>query len=360
MALKLRFRPLFPANVQVASPLVLVKTGSLYSFSFDATGYQPIDATLTALAAIDSTAGLLVQTAVDTFTKRTLTGTANEITATNGDGVLGNPTLSLPAAMTLAGKTVTGGTFAGGLWNKITFTAPATSATLTLVDGTTVTGPAATGTLVTKTSTDALTNKTFNTAATGNVFQINGTTITANVGSGSNVLHTSPGFAGSPALNTATAVSINGATVSPGHYSGEPSNGNAVAGEIGENIQSNIPVGSAVVLTTATPANLTSISLTAGDWEVTLIASINPAATTSVVALLASISQTSATRDLTTGGAASDQRFAAVVPASPMSTMVGPLRISLASTTTIYGVVQSNFTVSTNAAYGILRARRVR
>lgn len=145
-----------------------------------------------------------------------------------------------------------------------------------------------------------------------------------------------------------------------GQLPGETSTGSATAGNVGEIIQSNIPVGSAVSLTSTTPANITSISLTAGDWDVSLNASINPGATTSVTAILASISQTSATRDTTTGGAASDQRFAAVVPASPMNTVVGPLRISLASPTTIYAVVQSNFTVSTNAAYGIIRARRVR
>ncbi len=58
-------------------------------------GSQPLDATLTSLAA-HNTAGLLTQTAPDTFTGRTLTGTANQITVTNGDGVAGNPTLSTP------------------------------------------------------------------------------------------------------------------------------------------------------------------------------------------------------------------------------------------------------------------------
>ena len=57
---------------------------------------QPLDATLTALAAYN-TNGLLAQTAADTFTGRTLTGTADQITVTNGNGVSGNPTLSLPA-----------------------------------------------------------------------------------------------------------------------------------------------------------------------------------------------------------------------------------------------------------------------
>lgn len=69
-----------------------------------------LDADLQAIAALTG-AGILARTADDTWALRTVTGTANEITVTNGDGVSGAPTVSLPAALTFTGKTVTGGTF---------------------------------------------------------------------------------------------------------------------------------------------------------------------------------------------------------------------------------------------------------
>ena len=53
------------------------------------------------------TNGLLTQTASETFTSRTLTGTANQITVTDGDGVSGNPTLTTPSTFLPPG---TGGT----------------------------------------------------------------------------------------------------------------------------------------------------------------------------------------------------------------------------------------------------------
>jgi len=87
------------------------------------TDAQPLDADLTAVAGL-ATTGLIARTGAGTAATRTVTGTANEITVTNGDGVAGNPTLSLPAALTFTGKTITGGTFVGISipWSSITST----------------------------------------------------------------------------------------------------------------------------------------------------------------------------------------------------------------------------------------------
>ena len=69
------------------------------------TDVQAYDATLSALASYN-TNGILVQTAADTFAGRTLTGTANQITVVNGDGVSGNPTLSIPYNLELGSSAV--------------------------------------------------------------------------------------------------------------------------------------------------------------------------------------------------------------------------------------------------------------
>lgn len=92
--------PASTADVTITLP---ASSGTL-ALTSDLSSYQPLDSTLTSLAAY-STNGLLTQTSADTFTGRTITGTSNEISVSNGDGVSGNPTLSLPATIDLGDKT---------------------------------------------------------------------------------------------------------------------------------------------------------------------------------------------------------------------------------------------------------------
>ena len=55
----------------------------------------------TQLDGVFGSSGILARTGAGTYASRTITGTANQITVANGDGVSGNPTLSLPSQLSL-------------------------------------------------------------------------------------------------------------------------------------------------------------------------------------------------------------------------------------------------------------------
>lgn len=139
---------------------------------------------------------------------------------------------------------------------------------------------------------------------------------------------------------------------------GTTTNDNAAAGDIGEYLSATLTYANRITLSNGVPANITSLSLTAGDWDVVATGYIETTGSPTGNAFnQVSISQTSATMDQGEGNFMYMPIFSA---AGDIANVVGPVRKSFASTTTVYMVVDSAFTGGTFTAWGIIRARRIR
>lgn len=331
-----------------------------------------------------------------------LTGTAASLTAGNvtTNANLTGPITSTGNTTAVASQTGTGSTFVMNTTptlvtpvlgvatattvNKVTLTAPATNAVLTIPDGVTLTGPATSGTAMTLGNAETITGvKTF--GSTGNVgrLKVAGTT------SGTTILDASAVAGGTLTLPNATdtlvarntvdtftnktfdtagsgnLLRVAGVNVAAGQYLGEPSTGSAVSGNIGEYQSQTVVSGSAVALTTAVQANITStLVLGPGDWDVWLNFYFTGGVTTLVSFLSTSISFTSATIDTTPGrfGSYLYAPSAAIfnVGNGIVSVPAGAIRAALSGSTNIFGVAQAVFSTSTCSCYGTIQARRAR
>lgn len=96
-------------SLTLTTPLAIASGGTGASTAAGARtnlGVQPLDADLTAIAAL-ATSGFPARIAADTWAMRFISGTANKITVSNQDGIAGNPTITIPDAVTLVTPTVT-------------------------------------------------------------------------------------------------------------------------------------------------------------------------------------------------------------------------------------------------------------
>lgn len=175
------------------------------------------------------------------------------------------------------------------------------------------------------------------------------------IGNGGTGTTTYTGTAGS-SLVLSTSPTITGL-----NSVGTTAGGNATAGSIGEVLNSVILVAATASVTTATPANITTLSLTAGDWDVSGDCAYVPASSTSITQLQCGIGTTTATIPLPAdGGLVQFVTAANVFGANTAVLAIPTVRVNLSATTTIYLVTNQVFTVSTMTAYGGIRARRVR
>lgn len=142
---------------------------------------------------------------------------------------------------------------------------------------------------------------------------------------------------------------------------GTSTTNSAVSGNVGEYISSTVLAGSAVPLTSGNAANVTSINLTAGDWDVFSTIAFAPAAGTAVTTFCGFSSTISAALPTFPNNGATFLLQGNAITGNGMQVFpVGTTRMSLASSTTVYLEGFSNFTISTLGAFGFIGARRVR
>lgn len=161
---------------------------------------------------------------------------------------------------------------------------------------------------------------------------------------------------GTLTIGSGSASILGGASNTAISIHGTNTNDTAAGGYVGEFTSSNVAAGSAVSLTDSVAANVTSISLSAGDWFV--YGNVGFTLSVSATVIQAWISTTSATAP-TTPGSGGYSILAASGFLSGSLLPISGIRISLASTTTVYLGTFATFT-GTGAAYGFIGARRAR
>ncbi|MEN4830058.1 hypothetical protein [Pantoea vagans] len=126
----------------------------------------------------------------------------------------------------------------------------------------------------------------------------------------------------------------------------------AATGELGEIISNT---ASGVSITTATETNLTSITLSAGDWEVEAVARADTS-TAPITLIWASINTASATM------AGFPYATQLSIPSSQSNQQIPTprRRLTLTASTVIYLVAQVTFASGTVTGQGFIKARRVR
>lgn len=173
-------------------------------------------------------------------------------------------------------------------------------------------------------------------------------------------------ISGDGTLVSSGAITINGtngalftsyATAVTGQLLGTATNDSANPGSIGELLSSTVASGSAVTINTGVAKNITSVSITAGDWDVTgqVDYVLNAATTTDF--------QSGSSTTSATFGAQDSSSIIPLITTLVSDTFGQTLpvfRYSFATATTVFLVGAANFSAGGVTGYGTIRARRVR
>jgi len=169
------------------------------------------------------------------------------------------------------------------------------------------------------------------------------------------------------ALTVGGTSTFTGAVAFTGGITGTTTNDAAAAGKVGELLTTTVAAGSAVSgAATTVSKDVTSVSLTAGDWDVSGSCDILGSTLIGTV-LSCGLGTTTNTQATQAGGSGigtdpltiltlASQTF----PNSVNTLRVTSTRVTLAATTTIYLVVNNTFSSGSYSMYGTIRARRIR
>jgi len=310
------------------------------------------------------------------------TGSGSVVLATSPALVTPNIGAASGTSLNLSGLTASSAIATDGSKNLVSVANTGTGSNVLSISPTLVTPNLGTPSAITLTSATGL---PLTTGVTGTLGVGNGGTgVTSSTGSGSVVLSTSPTLT-TPTIGAATATSINkvavtapatsatltiangttltstsSTSVGQGQYLGTATNDNATAGNIGEYIQSELPFGSATSMTTGTAKTITSITLTAGDWNVWGLIVLNPAASTVITSFSAAANTTTNTMPIPPNGGSYISQVITLPAGNAQAYPIGMQRYCVSTSTTVYLVSSVNFNTSTLTAYGGIYARRIR
>lgn len=333
-----------------------------------ASTYQPLDADLTALAALAST-GLVARTAANTYAERTLTAGSARVSVSNGNGVSGDPTVDVDEAeLNLA-----------NIGGELDVTSQVTGA-LPVANGGTNSNTALENNRIMQSSGGAIVEAAAITAGRALVSDANG------IPTHATTTATEIGYVNG--VTSAIQTQLNGKVGTTGNETvagiktfsdqligkGTATNDNAAAGYIGEYVfnsrainlvTSGVADGDAFSIdsgnTAANDGNEVGITLSAGDWDITGVAHVelNGSTVTIIRAWIGTGKGNSA------AGRVLHENTACIAGAPLGNTGFAlPLptqRVSLTGNETYYLKAQVHYSVAgTMTCGGILRARRIR
>lgn len=165
---------------------------------------------------------------------------------------------------------------------------------------------------------------------------------------------------GTGAVSFGDSLNVTGLARFSNGVAGTATNDNAAAGIVGEYMSHVTASGASVGMSSATTTTVDSLSLTAGDWDVTGVLDFVFGTTTSFSDITGGFSTTRSVLGVQDSGFGFSQAPSVPSAAFTQAWNLPLVRFSVSSTTKVYLVVQGTFTVSTLGAYGTIRARRVR